>query len=307
MSIDQLVAWLLTAETPSIRYLTMRNLKNLSPDHPEVLITREEMKTNGPIPQILAGQTDTGSWSGENSYYTPKYTSTHWSMLLLTELAIDPSDARLLRGVEYMLAKTRQEAIKHVNAGHHGLECFWGNVLRYSLYSDIGEDSRVSNIIQILAVNAPQADWCCVYNDERPCAWGAARALWGLGMLPEKLRTIEVKTAIESGLSFLLDDYNLVIADYPAPEKGKIHSLWSRVNFPLFYQADILFVLRVLRELDALDRSGIQPALDWLMSRWLKNRRWRGSSPYRSRTWRELGGREEIDRWVSLHAALILQ
>ncbi len=81
----------------------------------------------------------------------------------------------------------------------------------------------------------------------------------------------------------------------------------EKLNFPLFYQTDVLFALRVLDDLGALDRPGAQPALTWLAERRQKNGRWRGSSPFRQRTWRELGGREETDRWVSLQSAQLLQ
>ena len=56
----------------------------------------------------------------------------------------------------------------------------------------------------------------------------------------------------------------------------------------------------VLSEL--LDRPGAQEALAWLAGRRQKNGRWRGSSPFRGRTWRELGGPEETSRWVTLQA-----
>ena len=70
------------------------------------------MAATGPIPAILAGQTERGNWAGEHSYYTPKYTSTHWSMTLLAELAANPADERLRRGAEFMLADTEADARK---------------------------------------------------------------------------------------------------------------------------------------------------------------------------------------------------
>jgi hypothetical protein len=79
------------------------------------------------------------------------------------------------------------------------------------------------------------------------------------------------------------------------------------MNFPLFYQADILFVLRVLAELGALDRPGARPALEWLAARRTANGHWRGTSPFGSRTWPALAGREETSRWVSLQAAAVLE
>jgi hypothetical protein len=82
------------------------------------------MKAVDPIHAILEGQMETDAWSGERSYYTPNYSSTHWSMLLLSELFAGPSDVRLLRGMEYMLIKTDQEAAEQVIESQHGLECF---------------------------------------------------------------------------------------------------------------------------------------------------------------------------------------
>ena len=101
--------------------------------------------------------------------------------------------------------------------------------------------------------------------------------------------------------------HRLVKADYPGPDGGSINKLWFKLNFPLFYQVDILFTLRVLGELGALQHPGAQEALDWLEGLRGKNQRWHGSSPFSSRTWRELGDREETARWVSLQAATILK
>jgi hypothetical protein len=128
-----------------------------------------------------------------------------------------------------------------------------------------------------------------------------------LAAYPTADRNPELNGAIEQGITFLLDMFDLVRANYPTPDNGKIHPLWFKLNFPLFYQADILFTLRTLADLNALDHPGAQAALDWLENRRGATGRWQGSSPFRRRTWPELGGREETDRWVSLQAALILQ
>ena len=300
-----LIAWLLSASTPSIRYLTLHHLLGRPETEPDVRTAWQEMKTTGPIPTILMGQTEAGHWKGERSYYTPKYVSTHWSMLLLAELAADPTDPRLRQGVEFMLANTQNELEQALDRGEHGLSCFWGNLLRYALHCGYAADPRTSTVVQYLAHDAQEGEWRCVHNDELPCAWGAARALWGLAALPAEHRSSETEATIENGLTFLLETHSLVEADYPT--SGQTHSLWSRLNFPLFYQTDILFVLRVLAELGELGRSGVGPALEWLASRRKANGRWRGASPFRRRTWAALADRGETDRWVSLHAAIILQ
>ena len=301
------IQWLLSARTPSIRLLTLTKLLDTSLHEIEVRALWGTMKASGPIPAILSKQTKTGNWAGERSYYTPKYTSTHWNMLLLTELAADPQDTRLQRGALYMLGTTWDTLQERQDQKNHGWTCLWANMLRYALHSQMGDDPRVHTITQALVSDALETDWRCPYNYEEPCAWGVVRTLWGLAAIPEDRRSEEVTATIQSGIHFLLEKHNLVLADYPTGEKGHIHPLWFKLNFPLFYQADILFSLRALAELNALDHPGAQPALDWLASLRKKNGRWQGASPFRSRTWSVLGDSEETDRWVSLHAALVLK
>ncbi len=300
-----LFQWLLMARTPSIRYLTLHDLLDCSETDAEVQAVRQEMRTSGPIPAILAKQTDAGCWAGERGYYTPKYTSTHWSMLLLAELAADRTDPRLQRGAALMLAATAAELAHAIRTGAHGISCFWGNVLRYALHCGQADAPRVRSIVHYLAHDAREADWRCPINDKLPCAWGTVRALWGLAALRPRQHSAEAEATIQDGLAFLLEAGYLMQASYPTP--GRIHPLWFRLNFPLFYQADILFVLRVLSELGALSHPGAQPALAWLAARRRSDGRWRGSSPFRQRTYAALGDAEETDRWVSLQAAIVLR
>jgi len=299
------IPWLLDARTPSIRYLTLRRLLGRPEQDAEVQVVRQEMATRGPIPTILSGQTPAGNWSGERGYYTPKYVSTHWSMLLLAELAADVADPRLQRGAAFMLQATEAELHQALARGEQGMSCFWGNLLRYTLHSGQGGDPPLGAIVQYLAHDALAAGWRCPINDGLACAWGAARGVWGLAALPASQRSQEVETAIQSGVAFLLEAGRLAQGDYPTP--GHIHSLWSRLNFPLFYQADILFVLRVLAEVGALAHPGAGAGLEWLAARRRPYGRWRGASPFRRRTWPELADREETDRWVTLHASIVLQ
>lgn len=110
---------------------------------------------------------------------------------------------------------------------------------------------------------------------------------------------------MQCGLDFLLDGGHLLDGSYPVGN-GEIHSLWQTLNFPLFYQADILFVLRVLAEYGQLGHRGARPALGWLEAR-SKGGRFHGTSPFRQRTYRQMGAPEETNRWVTLQALAVLK
>jgi hypothetical protein len=206
-----------------------------------------------------------------------------------------------------MLGEVWGELQKRLEEKLHGLTCLWANLARYALHCDLDDDPRLRRMLEALLFDANQSEWRCQHNDERPCAWGAARTLWAFALLPEHLRTEEVQSAIDNGLSFLLEEHDLTKANYPTTDKGSIHSMWFRLNFPLFYQADILFVLRALAELGAIHHPGAAGALDWLREKRTRSGHWRGANPFRSRTWDSLGDRNETNRWVSLYAATVLK
>jgi len=55
MADQDFVNWLLEAETPSIRYLTLRDLLGKPESSKDVLSARSNMQEEGPIPVIQAG------------------------------------------------------------------------------------------------------------------------------------------------------------------------------------------------------------------------------------------------------------
>lgn len=303
MQTPDFIAWMLESDLPSIRYLTLTRLLNHPETDESVQAARRAIMETGPVPAILAKQAANGAWQGEKSFYTPKYTSAHWSMMLLDELAADGQDPRIQRGIDFMLTTTETAMQENVVKGTQGWSCFWANLLHYAARCDRADDPRLQPIIDYLVRDLAEGRCACIHNGNLACAWGAARTLWGLAALP--VRAPAVEAAIERGLEFLLDSYHLTEADYPS--SGQPHALWSQLSFPLFYQADILFVLRVAAELGALDHPGARPALEWLANRRHSDGRWKGSNPFRSRTWGGIAGVHDVDRWVSLQAAIILQ
>ena len=86
-----LIPWLLNASTPAIRYQALSDLLNLPEEDHQVIQAKKEIDNSGAVPQILAKQIVPGQWPYLNHYYTPKYTSTHWSLMLLEELQIKSS------------------------------------------------------------------------------------------------------------------------------------------------------------------------------------------------------------------------
>src|SRR5256886_11580721 len=79
--------------------------------------------------------------------------------------------------------------------------------------------------------------------------------------------------------------------------------LWRQLSFPLFYQADVLFVLRALDAAGAIDDDRAQPAIGWLLARQDPRGRWAGRAPYAAR----MPSRVDASKWVTLQACTLLK
>jgi len=293
--------WLLERRDPAVRANALRSLLDRSPRDPELREAQARAMSAPPISTILKKQSADGRWTGE-SMYTPKYVSSHWQNLLLVEYGVDASDPRVRRGARKILEdlSTKPNAMGWVLDADHGMSCFTGNVVRYVSLAGFGADPRLEPLVERLVRDSKKFDAACVINDEHPCAWGYARLIWGLAALPESARTREVERTLRRGVEFLFS-YKVERGAYPAPY-GQSH-LWRQLSFPLFYQADILFVLRAIDAAGAIDDPRAQIAIAWLLSRQDSHGRWAGRSPYVDRT----ATKVNASKWATLHALTVLK
>ena len=296
------VPWLLERRDPAVRSVALRSLLDRGPRDPEVRDAQQRAMSTPPISTLLRGQRGDASWPG-TGLYSPKYESTHWSNLLLVEYGVDSGDPRVRRAARYVLeelSKPEMGGMGWVLERDHGASCFTGNVVRYIALAGYGNDERLEPLVARLVRDSKKFDAACWINGEQPCAWGYARLIWGLAALPESARTREVQRTLRRGVEFLLS-YRVERGKYPAPYG--MSYLWRQLSFPLFYQADVLFVLRALDAAGALDDDRAQPAIAWLLARQDPRGRWAGRAPYAAR----MPSKVDASKWVTLQVCTILK
>lgn len=300
---DETIDWLLQSQTPSIRYQTLTQLLGKPETDAEVQDARRLIPSSPPAKKILDAQNEDGSWVDPRHIYSPKYRSAHWTMLLLTELSVDPQNEKMRNGSDFMQAWVQGNMPQYLRRTEAGFGCFWGNWLRYQLYCGKADDPFTQQVVDFVCDDL-ERHGRCRYNSDLECAWSVARGLYGFAFLPQSKRSDRVNQAIQSGIRFLLEDHDLRKADYPADSKP--HELWDKLSFPIFYHSDRLFILRVLKEHHALDHPKVKPALDWLAGKRSKNGRWPGGSPFASRTRPFLEKPDSVDHWLTLQALWVL-
>jgi hypothetical protein len=290
---SDVIPWLMARDAPSVRYWTLTKLLDRQEEEDEVAEARRAIMESGPAVEILSHYAGDGRWEGERSYYTPKYKSTHWQLLLLAELAAG-GDERIAAACRRMIEDVGKEDRSTV------WPCFHGNLVGYLHALGYAGDERVRAFEAELARAGAAGKWCCGINGDLPCAWGAARALWGLGQIHADERDEATQEAIESGVRFL-GRFKLREGNYPA--EGARHKMWDRLNFPLFYQADVLFTLRALADVGRLgEKPTFRKAVEWLVDRCAGDWRWNGASPYSSRMWTPLEEGRRPSKWITWQA-----
>jgi hypothetical protein len=296
------VPWLLERKDPAVRAQTLRSLLDRSPRDPEFREAQQRAMNMPPISTILRRQEPDASWPGAN-LYGPKYEGTHWANLLLVEYGVDPSDPRVRRAARYVLEQLSSEGrggMDWVFEQDHGASCFTGNVVRYIALAGYGSDERLEPLVQRLVRDSKKFDAACWINGDQPCAWGYARLVWGLAALPESARTREVQRTLGRGVEFLLS-YRMERGRYPTDTAPSF--LWRQLSFPLFYQADVLFVLRALDAAGAIEDDRAQPAIGWLLARQDRRGRWGGRAPYADR----MPSKVDASKWITLQACTLLK
>ena len=294
--------WLLERSDPAVRAQTLRSLLDKGPRDPDLREAQQRAMSTPPISTILRRQKPDASWPGEN-LYGPKYEGTHWANLLLVEYGVDPGDPRVRRAARYVLEELGtpgRGGMDWVFNKDHGASCIVGSVVRYIALAGYGADERLEPLVQRLVRDATKFDAACWINGDQPCGWGYARLVWGLAALPESTRTREVQRTLRRGVEFLLS-YHVERGRYPTDTAPSY--LWRQLSFPLFYQADVLFVLRALDAAGAIEDDRAQPAIGWLLARQDGRGRWGARAPYAAR----MPSRVDASKWVTLHACTILK
>ena len=78
--------WLTESDQPAVRYLAMRDLLDTSED--DLRKVRKAIPSRGWVKQIHRKRLPGGYWVNNEDLYRPKYFSTNWMLLTLSDLGV---------------------------------------------------------------------------------------------------------------------------------------------------------------------------------------------------------------------------
>jgi hypothetical protein len=321
------VDWLLEPDDIGMKYLALRDL--VDADAKEIAKAEKQAHDKGQIAQVLANMKKEGHWEKPGVGYSPKYTGTVWSVILLAQLGASLKvDNRISTACSYILDHTFTEGGQFTINGHPSgtVDCIQGNLCAALL--DLGsEDARIDKAFEWMARTvtgegvAPITDkeavvryyagkcgpnFACGYNNKYPCAWGAVKVMLAFGKLPKEKRTPLFNQAIQTGVDFLFST-DPAVADYPCGYTNKPSENWWKFGFPVFYITDLLQVAEVLSVLGYGKDPRLAKAMEVINEKQDTQGRWHLEHDYAGKTWVNFGVKKQPNKWVTLRALCVLK
>ncbi len=263
--------FLLHRTDPSVRYFALRDLCDRREGDSPVRAARAEIGRKGWAGEILSLQEPAGTWATyreePNNLYLPKYTSTNFLLLVLSDLGMTRSDPRIRRAATALLDRWSDpdEGVW----GQAGAEtCITGNGVRMMVRFGYGDDPRIRRAIDWL-VSAQKSDggWHCWRS--RTGTLAAWEAMAAFAAIPPESRSAAVVRAIERGAEFYLERGLLHETD------GSTYEPWWRLHYPTHYYYDVLVGLDFLTALGYGSDRRLRPALRLLERKRGTDGRWR--------------------------------
>ena len=323
------VMWLLEKDEPGVRYLALRDLKDVSGIDRELRAARKAAHQQGPIAAILDEMDKAGFWVEPGPGYNPKYRSTVWALIALAQLGASiEEDKRIALACAYFLdhAFAAGGQITASGAPSGTADCLQGN-LCWALLELGYDDPRLATAFEWMARTvtgegiAPVGDkqaavryyagkcgplFACGANNKLPCAWGGVKVMLALGKVPLKQRTPLMKRAIKQGAEFLLS-VDPATATYPAGFSSKPSQSWWKFGFPVFYVTDVLQIVEALVALGYSHEPRLTNAITLVRNKQDDQGRWLMEYDYTGKTWGDFGRKKQPNKWVTLRALRALK
>ncbi len=155
----EIISWLLQGD-PCVRWQVERDLLGHTPE--SYRRTRDQIAKEGWGKDLLSRQDPSGTWG--NGYYSPKWISTHYTLLSLTRLGLPPNNPQAIKGSLVYLDRTFYEPDDGINISasyDYSETCVTGMCLNFMSYF-INSDPRMKKLAKhLLKQQMADGGWNC--------------------------------------------------------------------------------------------------------------------------------------------------
>lgn len=293
--------WLMQGD-PAVRWQVLRDLLGASPD--EVAAERAGVASAGWGARLLSAQDADGCWAG--ALYSPKWTSTTYTLLLLERLGLERGDPRALAGCRRLwdgarwygggltLAKTVREPETCITGMLVQLAAAFGH-----------EDPRLDPTVEwLLGQQLADGGWNCESIRAGSSHGSFHTSITVLEALDAYARSggvVPVASAMDEGRQFFLDHHL-----YRSHRTGEVVDLaFTRFPFPPQWHFDIVRGLEHFRAAGAERDERLAAAIEAVRCARRPDGTWPMYRTYPGRYWFAFESRGP-SRWSTLRARRVL-
>lgn len=270
---DPVVSWLLEPEQPAVRYRALVDLLGRPESDPDVRAARRQIARTGWAKDQLEQQGPKGFWEPRGPkdvkewidfLYYPKYGSTIWRALVLSDLGLDKSTPAIQKIVD-LLFEFKLRLSSPFNFFYEEM-CVSANTARILTTFGYADDRRTRKLFDWL-IEDQRADggWNC--SADTPGTLDVWEPLAAFAALPKAQRSPAMERAIDRGAEFYLKRKLF-------REGKKLYAPWLRFHYPIHYYYDILLGLDLMTQLGFAGDRRLAPALKILADKRPPDGRW---------------------------------
>lgn len=306
MDVDpEVLAWLLAGDV-SIQYQVHRDL--LGQDRPDL---RARIPSEGWGAQILSCVQPDGHWG--RGYYQPKWTSTHYTLLDLLDLATPPDVPQVARAVALVVpARVGPDGgiDASVSLGVSDV-CVTGMALRFLSAFGVPEPRLTSLVDFVLAEQLPDGGFNCrsnrgVHRSLHSSVHSTVSVMEGLLAVERAghgYRATQRQQAHDAAAEYLLRH-----RVFRSERSGEpIRPAFTRLHHPPRWHFDVLRALDHFRDADLAFDERMSDALEVLVRRRRPDGGWLLNAHYPGEVHVEMERAGRPSRWITLKALRVLR
>jgi len=259
------VDWLLKESQPCVRYLTLTQVLGESEADSEVIAAKKMLAVTGWAAEILSKQSPQGWWVTGKSLYQPKYLSTNWMLLILSDLGLTKQEPKIRTAAElWMKSFAKKDGGFGSERWKKGHLCTVGNTARALVKFGYADHPKVKRSFDWLVKNqSPKGGWSCYGSGRNLDSWEPMSAF---AALPRQKWTKSVHITVEKGAEFFLER--------ELHKQGARYRPWYRFHYPIHYYYDMLVGLDFMTALGYADDKRLSYATQVLKKKRRRDGKW---------------------------------
>ncbi len=265
MNQKKVINWLLEEEQPSMRYLALTQLEKRSEKDPEVKSARGAITDRGWAADLLAKQNQDGSWISAERLYVPKYLSTNWMLIILSDLGLTKSEPRIAKACELWMERfSKKDGGFGMDGSKSSHLCVVGNTARALVKFGYEDDQRVKSAFEWFVKNqAKLGGWSCFGSGRNLDSW---EPLSAFAVYPRQKWTKNMKECVEKASEFYLER--------ELHKQGDHYEPWYRFHYPVHYYYDLLVGLDFMTALGYTSDKRLDHAISLLKKKRRSDGKW---------------------------------